>query len=74
MNITVKDIKNAMHKLDMINRPYVVFMNSDDADSVRASIPKIEKEIVIQSIDYIEPGKSFVMKRKDLEEMLSVSD
>lgn len=69
-SIKAKDIKDALHKLDLIKRPYIVFMNSDDADTVRASIPKIEKDIVIQSVDYIEPGKSFVMNKRDLENLL----
>ena len=44
MKINVEDVKNAIHKLDIMKKSYIVFMNSDDADSVKASIPKIERE------------------------------
>lgn len=70
MNTTfvIDDIKNAIHKLDVIKRPYIVFMNPDDAEKLRNVMPKIEDSIVIQSNVFIEQGKSVVMKRESLEQ------
>lgn len=66
-NPTIEDIKQAIHKVDLIKRPYIAFLHPDDAEAVKACLPKIEEEIVIQPTPYVEKGKGVCIKREDLE-------
>lgn len=66
-NPTVDDIKQAIHKVDLINRPYIAFLHPDDAETVKAILPRIEEEVVIQPTSYVERGKGVAIKREDLE-------
>lgn len=66
-NITIEDIKQAIHKVDLINRPYIAFLHPDDAEAIKACFPRIEEEIVIQTVPYAEKGKAVCIKREDLE-------
>lgn len=66
-NPTIADIKQVIHKIDLTNRPYIVFLNPEDAEAIKAAVPGIEKDIVIHATLNIERGKGFVMKREDLE-------
>ena len=65
--ITIEDFKQAIHKLDLLQRPYIAFLNPEDAEAVKAALPRIEEEIVIQATSMIEKGKGVVIKREDLE-------
>lgn len=65
--ISIEDIEQAFHKLDLIKRPYVVFMHPADAEAVKASYPEIEDKAVIQPISFMEKGKAIIAKREDLE-------
>ena len=64
---TIEDIKQALHKVDLINRPYIAFLHPDDAEAVKACLPRIEEEIVIQPTPCVEKGKGVCIKREDLE-------
>lgn len=66
-NPTIEDIKQAIHKVDLIKRPYIAFLHPDDAEAVKACLPRIEEEIVIQPTPYVEKGKGVCVKREDLE-------
>ena len=65
--ISVEAIKQVFHKLDLMSRPYVVFMHPEDAETVKASYPEIEDKAVIQLIPFMEKGKAIIAKREDLE-------
>jgi hypothetical protein len=65
--ISVETIKQVLHKADLINRPYVVFMHPEDAEAVKASYPEIEDKVVIQLVPFMEKGKAIIAKREDLE-------
>ena len=65
----IQDIKEVVHKMDLINRPYVLFLNPDDAETVKVLSPEIEKEFVLQVNPCLENGKCIVMKREDLEKI-----
>ena len=66
-NPTIEDIKQAIHKVDLIKRPYIAFLHPDDAEAVKACLPRIEEEIVIQPTSCVEKGKGVCIKREDLE-------
>lgn len=65
--MTIEDIKEAIHKVDLIKRPYIAFLHPDDAEALKAALPRIEEEIVIQSTPFVEKGKGVAIKREDLE-------
>lgn len=65
--IALDELKKAIHKYDLIIRPYIAFMNPDDVELLKKFNPFIEKKIVLQPTPWIEKGKVYVMKRKDLE-------
>lgn len=65
--ISVEAIKQVFHKLDLMSRPYVVFMHPEDAEAVKASYPEIEDKVVIQLTPFMEKGKAIIAKREDLE-------
>lgn len=68
MNIfTFDDIENAIHKLDLIKRPYIVFLNPKDAECIKTQMPEIEDSLVIQSTEHVEIGKGVLMKRESIE-------
>lgn len=64
----IEDIKNALHKADMLLRPYIVFVNPKDKDFLLSTMPNIEKQFVIESNSAIEQGKAFLIKREELED------
>lgn len=63
----IENIEQAIKRFDLINRPYIAFLNPDDVKVLKPVLPKIEKDIVIQSTAFVGKGKCVVMKRKDLE-------
>lgn len=65
--ISVDAINQVLHKLDLINRPYIVFAHPEDLEAVKASYPEIEDKVVIQPIPFMEKGKAIIAKREDLE-------
>lgn len=65
--MTVEELKFAIHKFDLVSRPCVIFIHPDDAELLKKSFPDIEKSIVIQATSYVERGKCYLAKRKDLE-------
>ena len=67
VEIALDELKKAMHKYDLIVRPYIAFMNPDDVELFKKVNPFIEKKIVLQPTPWIEKGKVYVMKRRDLE-------
>ena len=66
-NPSIEDIKQAIHKVDLLKRPYVFFLHPDDAETVKAAIPWIEEEVVIQATPFVEKRKGVFIKREDLE-------
>ncbi len=72
--MTIDDIKEAIHKADLLNRPYIVYGNSKMIDAIKSALPRIEEEIVLEVVDFLEDGKAYVVKRQDLEEYYSGID
>lgn len=68
MEMTIEEIKQALHKADLALRPWCVFANPTDAKAIREALPRIEEEVVIQETEAIESGKAIAIERKKLEE------
>ena len=69
-NITVEEIKAAIHRMDLLMRPYVVFMHQGDYATVKELYPDFEKDYQVEITELIEKGKCLLMNRKDLEPWL----
>ncbi len=65
--LSIGDIKQTIHNIDMIRRPYVAFLNPDDAAAVKEALPAIEDKLLIEESKEIERGKGIVIERKKLE-------
>lgn len=65
--MTKDDILQAIHKLDLLKRPWIVFAHPKDAKAIKEALPRIEEEVVIQECDFVEQGKSVAVKREELE-------
>ena len=65
--LSIDDIKQTIHNIDMIRRPYVAFLNPDDAAVVKEAYPAIEDKLLIEESKEIERGKGIVIERKYLE-------
>lgn len=67
MEMSIDEIKQAIHKADLQLRPWIVFANPSDAKAIKEALPRIEEEVVIQETDAIESGKAIAIKREELE-------
>lgn len=67
-NVTIDDIKDALHKLDLIQRPYVCFIHPDRLDELKEICPDIEDQVLFEPIDIADKDKCYMMKREELEE------
>lgn len=67
MEMSIDEIKQAIHKADLQLRPWIVFTNPSDAKAIKEALPRIEEEVVIQETDAIESGKAIAIKREELE-------
>lgn len=65
--LSVDEIKRTLHDIDMVKRPYVAFLNPDDAAVIKNTFPNIEDELLIEESKEIECGKGIVIERKKLE-------
>ena len=72
--MTIEDIKEAIRKADLLNRPYIVYGNSKTIDAIKSALPRIEEEVVLEVVDFLEDGKTYAIKRQDLEKWYSGID
>ncbi len=66
---SVDEIIKALHKANLIIRPYIIFIHPDDFKDIKEVFPKIEDKFYVLSTPYIEKGKSFLVKREYLESL-----
>ena len=64
--ITLEEIEKVIHKLDLINKPYVLYANPSDAAIVKDLIPD---NVKLVEVPYVEKGKVHLMDRKALDLM-----
>lgn len=67
IEMTIEEIKEALHKADLALRPWIVFASPSDAKTIKEALPRIEEEVVIQETDAIESGKAIAIEREKLE-------
>lgn len=61
---TIEDLIRAYEKLDYIMRPYIVFMNKDDAEAIKACFPGIDNDFILMPLECVERGKAYQFKRE----------
>jgi hypothetical protein len=64
--MTLESIKQAIHKLDLINKPYALYANPSDAATVKDLIPD---NVKLVEVPYVEKGKVYLMDRKAIEKI-----
>lgn len=65
----VEEIKKAIHTVDLVNRPYAVFLNPEDHKKVLEAMPDAQERVVLVPNEVIEKGKAFQIKREKLEKL-----
>lgn len=63
----IDEIKQTLHKADLVLRPWIVFANPTDVKAIREALPRIEEEVLIQETNAIESGKAIAIEREKLE-------
>ena len=66
--MTIDEIKQALHKADLILRPNIIFVNPSDAKAIKDAVPEIEEKIVLKESDLVEKGKAYVIDRRKWDE------
>ena len=64
----IEDIKEAIHRMDLLVRPYVVFMHPDMYEEVKKIYPNMEEEYQVEVFPWLDKDKAYLMKREELEE------
>ena len=65
--MTLKDIKETLHKLDLLKRPWIVFAHPSDVKAIKEAFPRIEEEVVIKETENVEQGKAVAVEREEFE-------
>ena len=63
----VEELKKAIHTVDLMNRPYAVFLNPEDYKKVLEAMPDAQERVVLIPDEIIEKGKAYQFDRKELE-------
>lgn len=65
--MTAEEIKRAVQRFDLALRPCILFINPEDAEEMKETLPEIEKKVLVQVTPWMEKGEICLMERKDLE-------
>ena len=67
-----EQIKEAVHKIDLINRPYILFVHPTQKEKFEQAIEEIgySDKIVLQETYAAEIGKAIFMERAKLDEWM----
>lgn len=63
--ITLEEIEQTIHKLELISKPYELYANPSDATIVKDVIPD---NVKLVEVPYVEKGKLYFVDRKALED------
>lgn len=66
--MTEEDLKEFMHKADLIMRPNIVYINPKDKKVLLDALPDIERDVVLQTTDNVEVGKPILVDRVTMEQ------
>lgn len=64
--ITLEEIEQVIHKLELISKPYVLYANPSDVTMVKDLIPG---NVKLVEVPYVEKGKAYLMDRKTIEKI-----
>ena len=64
-----EEIKKAIHTVDLVNRPYAVFLNPEDYEKILKVMPDAQERVVLVPNEAIEKGKAFQIEREKLEKL-----
>ena len=67
MEISIEELRQALHKIDLQLRPWVVFVNPKDVKAIKEAHPRIEEKVVIQETEAVEIGSAIAIEREKLE-------
>lgn len=59
-----KEIQDALHKADLLLRPYIVFINPNDKEKILSAMPDIEKIVVLETTNAVEQGQAIRINRE----------
>lgn len=62
-----EEIKKAIHTVDLVNRPYAVFLNPEDYEKILKAMPDAQDKVVLISSEAIEKGQAIQFDRVELE-------
>ena len=62
-----EEIKDALHKADLLLRPYIIFINPNDKEKILSAMPDIEKSVVLETTNALEQGQAIRINREELE-------
>lgn len=62
-----EELKKAIHTVDLVNRPYAVFLNPEDYKKVLEAMPDAQERVVLIPDELVEKGKAYQFDRKELE-------
>lgn len=66
--MTVEQLKQKLHKIDLILRPQILFVNPNEYNQIVEAIPNLSEHVRLVSTDAVEVRHAVLMDRKWLEE------
>ena len=66
--MTIEQLKQKLHEIDLILRPQILFVNPNEYNQVIEAIPDLSERIKFVSTDAVKVGHAILMDRKWLEE------
>lgn len=65
--ITTKELEAVIHRLDVINSPYIALVNPVDKEKLLSAAPELEEKYVFCELPEISLGKAYVLDRNKME-------
>lgn len=66
--MTTEQLQYELHKIDLILRPHVLFVNPDEYNQIIKAISDLQAKVKIISTNAVEIGHVILIDRKQLEE------
>lgn len=67
--MTKEEIEEALHRMDLLQRPFVFFVNPSEEEKIVQALKDINEEdkVLVKTTEFVELGKAIVVKREELE-------
>ena len=68
--ITKEELEKAIHKVDLIQHPFILLVNPSEEDRFKEALKNTEFEdkVIVQPYNAVEEGKAIMIDRKKLED------